>query len=92
MTATVIKLPRFDGKICPAVQMREFLLLLREQGAEFDEAWRVAFERVKWPHDTVHRREWKAILEQSRETWERAFDLVPPSRAERKLGRLLLAA
>lgn len=39
----------------------------------FDRAWEVAWARVKWPHDTAHRREWKRALAWTRRSWELAY-------------------
>lgn len=50
------------GPVSPAVQLRARLQEARVEGMEFEEAWPWAFKRVKWPHDTTHRVEWKAVL------------------------------
>ena len=42
--------------------MRVFLLKARAMDKPFEEAHEFAFERIRWPHDTQHRREWKALL------------------------------
>lgn len=47
----------------PAVQMRVLLTGARARGMDFERAYAWAFERVKWPHDTKHRQDWKVVLE-----------------------------
>jgi hypothetical protein len=61
---------------------------------DFEIAWRFAFARVRWPHDTTHRREWKRIIEDpaGRDVWRRAFELEPPTARDRTLARLDIAA
>lgn len=46
----------------PSEQMRILLDKARALNKEFDEAHKFAFSRIRWPHDTTHRREWKALL------------------------------
>lgn len=59
----------------PAVQLRALLNVSRKNDVEFEEAWSLALSRVRWPHDTVHRREWKTVLEapSAREAWRTAY-------------------
>jgi len=40
----------------------------------FDVAWERGWRRVKWPHDTEHRRSWKRALGATRDSWESAYD------------------
>jgi hypothetical protein len=55
---------------CPAIQVRVLLGRARGLGFAFDRAWMFALGdapqfsagRVRWPHDTDHRREWKAVF------------------------------
>lgn len=42
--------------------MRLLLDRARVLGKDFDAAYEFAFSRIRWPHDTAHRREWKALL------------------------------
>lgn len=42
-------------------------------GVEFDRAWRSAYGRINWPHDTDHRREWKSALAVTRVSWRSAY-------------------
>jgi hypothetical protein len=46
----------------PAAQLRRLLIAAREQGLLFEEVWEPCLRQVRWPHDTTHRHEWKAIL------------------------------
>ena len=46
----------------PSEQMRELLVNARALQKNFDDAYEFAFSRIRWPHDTTHRREWKALL------------------------------
>jgi hypothetical protein len=59
----------------PPVQLRRLLEVSRRQHLTFDEAWEAAFRpgRIRWPHDTTHRRQWKAIIAAQREVWEGAY-------------------
>lgn len=94
---------RSGGPVSPVVQLRRLLTHGRERGWEFDVAWRWSYERIKWPHDTAHRLEWKGILGETvldehvqpvkqRESWRSAYERTPPSRRESSVGRLLVAA
>jgi ABC-type oligopeptide transport system substrate-binding subunit len=49
-------------KSLPSEQMRVLLDKARSLNKEFDAAYEFAFSRIRWPHDTTHRREWKALL------------------------------
>ena len=48
--------------LLPSTQMRVLLAKARLLGKNFDSAYLFAFSRIRWPHDTGHRREWKALL------------------------------
>lgn len=48
--------------VVPSTQMRLLLEKARDLGKDFDAAYEFAFSRIRWPHDTAHRREWKALL------------------------------
>lgn len=62
------------GKPSPATQMREMLVRSRRSGVGFERAWESAFERIRWPHDTTHRNDWKDQLEADREQWRVAYE------------------
>jgi hypothetical protein len=64
-------------KKSPEEQLREHLTRLRRTGVPFDRAWPVAFERVRWPHDTTKRRLAKEILNDTREAWRSAYERTP---------------
>lgn len=94
---------RANGPVSPAVQMRELLRFGRDRDWEFEVAWRWSWERVKWPHDTGHRLQWKDVLGESpadarrqpvaqRDVWRRAYERDEPTRKDRCVGRLLIAA
>ena len=62
----------------PAVQVRQRLAVARRQGVSFDVAWDLLLngfrgQRVKFPHDTTERRQWREVLEETRDVWEAAF-------------------
>lgn len=92
---------RAHGPVSPAVQMRVLLAAGKTRGWEFDTAWRWSFERLKFPHDTAHRRGWKEILGEDptdsrpqpakqRQAWRRAYEDMPALRREESV-RLLVA-
>jgi hypothetical protein len=91
---------QIDSLVCrdcqksPAVQMRILLTHAREEAMGFEQAWAFAFSRIRWPHDTTHRREWKYVLEseKSRRVWRSCFNQEPPPARERTLTHLSLAA
>jgi hypothetical protein len=62
---------RAGRPVSPAVQMSTLMRACKKRGWEFEVAWRWSFERIKWPHDTGHRRGWKEIL------GEQPFDESP---------------
>lgn len=91
----------------PAVQVRVLLERAREQGFTFERAWvwalgtpytrddgRLDFTggRVRWPHDTSHRVEWKEVLggEESIRVWRACFERAPVPKDAKPLS--LLAA
>lgn len=90
----------------PAVQLRLLLEQSRSFGRDFDVAWEMALEpgRIRWPHDTAHRREWKLILgvedefgnpiddSEIREVWRAAYHREPAAKSsEKSLTRLIAA-
>jgi hypothetical protein len=95
---------RVDDLLCrecqksPAVQLRVLLIHARDRGFAFDEAWEWAWARIRWPHDTTHRREWKAVLESAdtHRVWGSAYRQQASSPREKVLvnlaGMELLAA
>lgn len=78
----------------PAVQMRIFLARARIQGFAFEVAWAWAWERVKWPHDTTARRDWKRVLKQPtvRGSFERAYCFRAKAPREQYIQNLELVA
>lgn len=78
----------------PAVQMRLLLDDARSRAMEFEQAWEFAFSRIRWPHDTTHRREWKAVLESKKAiaVWRSAYERAPSTETEKTLAHLALAA
>jgi hypothetical protein len=102
MTEELVRSLRSGGPVSPAVQMRKLLAYGRERGWEFEAAWRWAFERVRWPHDTTHRLEWKGVLGRShddpkpipsaqREAWRSAYERQTQSTREQSVGLLVAA-
>lgn len=61
-------------KASPATQMREMLARYRRVGVEFDRAWGIAWQHVRWPHDTEHRHEWKMRLAADVDEWREAYE------------------
>lgn len=57
----------------PPVQLRQFLTVAKRQGHPFGEAWSWAFSRVKWEHNTGHRRESKEIMTVMRWAFEAGY-------------------
>lgn len=86
----------------PAVQLRILLDDARRRGLEFEEAYGLAVgaapdykdSRIRWPHDTAHRQDWKRILasEKTREVWRRAYDREPSTERQKTLQHLAIAA
>lgn len=97
-----------EGPVSPAVQIRALLEEARAQAMPFDVAWDWMWPKVRWPHDTVHRLEWKAVLgdreaaervgmsswqiNRQRDAWERSYTREPVTDREAPLLRLLAAA
>jgi hypothetical protein len=63
-----------NPKAAPPTQMRELLSASRRAGIAFDRAWATAWNQVRWPHDTEHRREWKELLDGDRLAWQAAYE------------------
>lgn len=93
---------RARGPVSPAVQMRTLLAACRTRDWDFELAWRWSWERVRWPHDTAHRLEWKSILGETptdprrvpvrqRAVWRAAYEGMEASRHEVAAGRLVAA-
>lgn len=57
----------------PAEQLERDLRRMRQHGIDFDDAWLRAWSRIRWPHATGDRRQWKAILLGSRHIWRAAY-------------------
>lgn len=68
--------------------MRRHLEQAREIGMDFSSAWTWAWPRVRWDHDTVHRRDQKAVLEEHREVWRACYMREPASASMVMVGRL----
>lgn len=69
--------------------MRRDLARFRAAGRDFETAWSVAYGRVKWPHDTQQRNEWKAILAAGRHHWRSAYERDLPSAREVAAAQLV---
>jgi hypothetical protein len=54
----------------------------RQRGEPFDPAWRLSMRAVRPDGYT------RAILAETREAWQRAYDREPPTRAERAVSEL----
>lgn len=102
MSEALVASLRAHGPVSPAIQFRKLLEYGRERGWPFETAWRWSYERVRWPHDTTHRREWKKILGEShddqrrtptqqREAWQSAYERTEPSTKEQSVGLLVAA-
>lgn len=93
----------------PAIQVRVLLAWARGQGFDFFTSWRVVLGdmitrsngepdfingRVRWPHDTTHRREWKRIFADvdQQDVWRAAFEGEPRTEREKTLVNLALVA
>ena len=81
------------GPVTPAVQLRVALKRSRANGRDFDSAWTFAMSNIRWPHDTTHRREWKAILEapETVEAWRLAYHNEPCASRQLAVARLVAA-
>ena len=87
----------FMCRVCqrsPAVQIRVFLARARAQEMEFDFAWTWAWERVRWPHDTTNRRDWKKVLGRLdvQDEFKSAYTRQVGGRSEAHLANLELVA
>jgi hypothetical protein len=102
MSEALLRSLRASGPVSPAVQFRKLLEYGRERDWPFETAWRWAYERVRWPHDTTHRREWKKVLGESpddprktpvqqREAWRSAYERRSQSPREQSAGMLVAA-
>lgn len=65
----------------------------KRAGVSFEVAWRTAWKRIAWPHDTAHRQQWKALLGDPKaaakegltarerrlliEAWRQAYEDIP---------------
>jgi hypothetical protein len=78
----------------PAVQMRVLLMRARERGMTFDAAYSFAFARIRWPHDTSHRREWKVVLADPAgvQTWREAYERTPLPKDRAAIANLAMVA
>lgn len=92
---------RAHGPVPPPVQLRVLLKFARDHDWEFEVAWKYSFERIRWNHDTTHRREYKAILGENatdpasepvkqRAMWRAAYERIPLARPS-NLGLLINA-
>jgi hypothetical protein len=63
----------------PAEQVRVSLARSRSAAVPFDAAWAAAYANVRWPHDTIHRLQWKAVIEADEHQWRAAYHFVPPA-------------
>lgn len=61
-------------KPSPATQMRVMLAALRRDGIVFERAWESAFTRIRWPHATEQRIDWKELLLDQRGYWQEAYE------------------
>lgn len=75
----------------PAEQLRGDLERFRAAGRPFDEAWRIAYQRIRWPHHTLPKQEWKAILGAQRHLWREAYEREVPTDRVEATGKLVAA-
>lgn len=75
----------------PAEQLRRDLERFAVAGLIPERAWQIAFERIRWPHDTAQRKQWKAILENDRERWLAAYTGQVPEPSDEAAGQLVAA-
>jgi hypothetical protein len=77
----------------PIVQVRHYLIVARRQGFSFEEAWLQALRMTKFEHDTMHRKDTRAALDETRDAWEAAYhgEDVPGGRALIALADMLAA-
>lgn len=86
----------------PALQLRVLLEDARLRGTTFEEAWAWALGdapeyrngRVRWPHDTNHRCEWKDIFDDlsTQDVWRGCYEQEPATEREKTLVHLAFAA
>jgi len=57
----------------PPRQLCEELVRMKRKGLAFDHAWRIAQQRIVWPHDKENRHEWKRVLLDTRPAWESCY-------------------
>jgi hypothetical protein len=58
----------------PPQQMRSMLATSRRYGVAFGTAWASAWGRVRWPHDTDHRIQYKDVLIEQQGAWLAAYE------------------
>lgn len=58
----------------PTTQLRVALTAARDSGVEFESAWVASLREVRWPYDTEHRREWRAVIEEGKTIWQAAYE------------------
>ena len=46
---------------------------MKAKGFDFDHAWRIAFQRIRWPHDKNSRKDWKTVINGTKETWAACY-------------------
>lgn len=61
----------------PAAQVREHLVVCRRAGMDFESSWYAALRRVKWPHDTTARRQWRDALSENMGEFQAAYEGRP---------------
>jgi hypothetical protein len=75
------------GTTAPLTELREQLAVSRAAGESFGACWPSAVRAVLNEVDQNGRAEWRACLEKTRSTWERCYNRLPPTAAERALER-----
>lgn len=61
------------SRVSPPVQLRERLARLRAGGVNFGAAWTVALRGMEWNNGT-DRHVWIAAFEETRESWQAAYE------------------
>jgi hypothetical protein len=76
----------------PPTQLREFLAVAKRQGIPFEQAWESAWGRLKMPHATHHRRQYREAMAETRWAFEHAYHGrdVPGGRALLLLAEALV--
>ena len=59
------------------MQLRVSLETLRSGGLNFEDAWELAWRQIIWPHDTIHRRQWKDTLRDTQPEWSACYNATP---------------